>query len=148
MPLQETSRILLACTAIGVIACCGGCGARHVGVVPVSGVVTIDGEPLPLGQLRVLAKDHRPAMGRIQEDGSFRLSCFDLGDGAPEGTHLVTITAVESVNEHTNRWHAPKKYANEVTSGLWATIDGATDDLKIDLSWEGSGHSAPFLEKF
>ncbi|MCO6043278.1 hypothetical protein NG895_05110 [Aeoliella sp. ICT_H6.2] len=130
------------------LSVCLGCGDKHEGIVPVSGTVTIDGQPLTIGQVRILAKDHRAAMGRIQPDGSFTMSCFELSDGAPIGTHLATVSAVESINERSNRWHAPKKYANKVSSDLWVTIDGPTDDLKIELTWADSKQSGPFVDKF
>ncbi len=56
--------------------------------------------------------------------------------------------AVEQIGERTLRWHAPKRYASEQDSGITVTIDGPTDDLKIDLTWEGDRHNGPFTENF
>ncbi|WP_425399474.1 hypothetical protein [Aeoliella sp.] len=137
-----------ATLVVVVLAASVGCQNNHEGIVPVSGTVTIDGKPLTVGQVRILAKDHRPAMGRIQPDGSFTMSCFELSDGAPMGTHLATVSAVESINERSNRWHAPKKYANKVSSDLWVTIDGPTEDLRIELTWAGCKESGTFVDKF
>src|SRR5262249_26809760 len=111
------------------LSACSGCGAKHPGLVPVSGTVTIDGKPLDMGEVRILTTNQRPAIGRINPDGSFRLSCFELHDGAPTGKHLASVTAVESIDEHSRRWHAPMRYANKIDSNLWVTIDGPTDDL-------------------
>lgn len=136
--------ILLACVALA----CVGCDNQHPNIVPVSGTVTIDGEPLSVGQVRVLAAEHRPAIGKINEDGTFTLSCFELGDGAPAGTHLATVTAAEQLSETSSRWYAPKKYSSNATSELWVTIEGPTDDLTIELTWDGSGQSGPFVDKY
>ncbi|WP_425400439.1 hypothetical protein [Aeoliella sp.] len=136
--------IVLACTAFA----CVGCNNQHPNIVPVSGIVTIDGEPLSVGQVRVLAAEHRPAIGKINEDGTFTLSCFELGDGAPVGTHLATVTAAEQLSETSSRWYAPKKYSSNATSELWVTIEGPTDDLTIELTWDGSGQSGPFVDKY
>lgn len=88
-------------------------------------------------------------MARLDEEGRFTLTCRNPGDGVLTGTHLVTVTAVETLGETSRRWHAPKEYANETESGLWVTIDGPTDDLKIELTWAKSGkEKAPFVEKF
>lgn len=125
-----------------------GCGGSHPGIVPVKGKVTIDGKPVTTGQVYVYAEGQRPATGKIQTDGSFQLSSFAFNDGAPTGTHLATVSAVEGVDDRTNRWHAPKKYASETSSELWVTIDGPTEDLKIELTWDGSGQSGPYVEKF
>jgi hypothetical protein len=111
-------------------------------------MVTIDGKPLTMGEVRILATNHRPAIGRIKADGSFTLSCFELDDGAPTGKHLATVTAVESIDEHSRRWHAPKRYANKIDSDLRVGIDGPTDNLTIELTWAGSKQSGPFVEKF
>jgi hypothetical protein len=146
--MDFTKKRMIWILSLVVIGPCMGCGDKHPGLVPVSGTVTIDGKPLALGQIRILADGHRPAIGSIEEDGSFTLSCFEVGDGAPTGTHLATIAAVEQLTERSNRWYAPKKYASKVSSGLWVTIDGPTDDLNIELTWAGSGQSAPFVDRF
>lgn len=125
-----------------------GCGNKHPGLVPVSGTVTIDGKPVPIGQVKLSPEGHRAAVGRIEKDGRFKLTCFELYDGAPTGTHRATVTAVEQVNEQSNRWHAPMKYANEAMTDLSVTIKGPTDDLKIELTWEGSEHDGPFIDRF
>jgi hypothetical protein len=57
----------------------------------------------------------------------------------------VKITAVEPVDERSNRWLAPKKYADENTSGVEEKITGPVDDLKIELTWDGG---KPFVERW
>jgi hypothetical protein len=116
-------------------------------MVPVSGQVTIDGKPVTHGQITVLPEGHRASIGKLNSEGRFTLSCYSMGDGAPIGTHIATVTAVEPVDEHTNRWHAPKKYANKVT-GVWVVVDGPTNDLKVPLSWDNEKDKGPFIEKF
>jgi hypothetical protein len=120
-----------------------GCGDSLPERVPVSGRVMIDGQPLSQGAIMVAPQDERPSMGAIAADGSFTLSCYEKGDGAVPGTHKVSITATEPLNDRQVRWHAPKKYAHINTSGLTATIDGPTDDLVINLTWDGG---KPFVE--
>jgi len=98
-----------------------------------------------MGMIKVVPAEMKPAIGAIDENGRFTLTTFDKGDGVITGTHRVSVTAVESVSEKSNRWYAPKKYSEAGTSGLEVTIDGPKDDLKIDLSWEGG---KPFVENF
>jgi hypothetical protein len=71
------------------------------------------------------------------------LTCFGGDDGSVLGTHRVTVTAVESLGPNRQRWHAPKKYADLETSPLEVEIDGPTEDLRIELSWDGG---EPFVE--
>ena len=75
--------------------------------------------------------------------GRFTLTTFENQDGSVTGTHAVSVTAVEPLTQTTQRWHAPKKYADPRTSGLTATIDGPTDSLVIELTWDGG---KPFIE--
>lgn len=134
--------------AILLLAATVGCGDQHPGIVPVSGRVTIDGKPLTVGQIKVMPKGHRPSLGAIDETGRFTLSCFEIGDGVLTGTHLATVAAIEPIDERSNRWHAPKKYANKVSSGLWLDITGPTDDLTIELTWAESKEKGPFVDRF
>jgi hypothetical protein len=126
-----------------------GCNNDFPGLVPVSGTVTIDGQPVSHGGLTVHTQGHRPSMARLDDEGQFTLTCRHPGDGVVTGTHLVTVSAEESLGETSSRWHAPKEYSNPATSGLWVTIDGPTDDLKIELTWDKSSkEKGPFVEKF
>lgn len=140
--------VLIALALTGVILATG-CNKPFPGLVPVSGTVTVDGKPVPYGGIIVHTQGHRPSMARIDENGRFTLTCRNPGDGVIPGTHLVTVGAEEPVTERSKRWYAPKEYSNPATSGLWVTIDGPTDDLKIELTWaKSSKEKAPFVENF
>jgi len=130
-----------ACLAVAATV---GCGDGRPRRVPVSGQVLIDGQPLTYGYVRVIPIDARPATAQIGPDGRFMLKTFEDGDGAVLGTHPVTVSANEYLSETSQRWHAPKKYADPGTSGLTATIDGPTDSLVINLTWDGG---KPFVER-
>ena len=115
-----------------------GCGDGGPKIVPVSGIVTIDGQPLTYGHVQVLPSGWRPASGRIGGDGRFTLTTTAANDGCAVGTHPVAILASESLTPETMKWHAPQKYADSKTSNLTVTITGPTDDLKIELKSDGS----------
>ncbi|MEN1678384.1 MAG: carboxypeptidase-like regulatory domain-containing protein [Planctomycetota bacterium] len=142
MVIRKRSRLLAPWIALLALAGCDD------GLMPVSGTVTIDGQPLAHGQIRMVIEGGRTAIGNLQPDGSFTLTSLDFGDGVPPGTHLVTISAVEGVNERSQRWHAPKRYASKTASQLWVTIEDPTKALSLELTWEGSGHNKPFVERF
>jgi len=138
--VADSTLLLLA----GVLlAAAGGCGDGRPARVPVSGQVLIDGKPLTCGFIRLMPSGVRPASAQIGPDGHFTLQTFEPGDGTVPGTHPVMVLAAEQLSGSKQRWHAPKKYANTATSGLTATIDGPTDSLVINLSWEGG---KPFVE--
>jgi hypothetical protein len=122
-----------------------GCGDGRPTRVPVAGVISIDGEPLTAGSIMFVTDAGRPAGGSIDSEGRFALTCYEPGDGAMPGHYRVKITAVESINDRSNRWLAPKKYADEKTSGIEVDVTEPVDDLKIDLTWDGG---KPFVERW
>ena len=88
---------------------------------------------------------YRPASGKIGPDGPFTRTTTEDGDGVTLGTHAAAVIATESINERSQRWHAPRKYVDPLTSGLNVTVTGPTEELKIELSWNGG---KPFVQKF
>ena len=137
MRLSLLPMLLAVATAVG-------CGDGRPKRVPVSGQVLIDGKPLTQGFVRLTPKGARPATAEIDRDGRFTLSTFGEEDGVVEGTHAVAVIAAEQLGGNSQRWHAPKKYARPDTSGLTITIDGPTDSLAIELTWNGG---KPFVER-
>lgn len=149
---EQSSRAAGTRTLIIFAALCGillmfasGCGDGRPKRVPVSGQVLIDGKPLTHGFISVVPVGARPASGSIGPDGRFILTTYEGGDGVVLGTHQVSVMAGEVLSETATRWHAPKKYSDTQTSGLSAPIDGPTDSLVFNLTWDGG---KPFVEHF
>ena len=130
--------------AIACLVSTLGCADGRPERVPVAGTVLIDGKPLTCGSIMVIPDGERPAGGNIGPDGRFQLTSYELNDGVTPGTHRVTVQATERISERETRWLTPKKYGNPASSDLQVTIDGPTDDLTIELSWEGG---KPFVER-
>lgn len=122
-----------------------GCGDGRPTRVPVSGHVLIDGKPLTYGYVEFTIANSRPAMGNVDKDGHFFLTCFDPGDGAVIGKHRVAVVAREPINQETTKWHAPEKYADPASSGITQEITCPTDSVTINLTWDGK--PGPFIEK-
>ena len=119
------------------LAATGGCDDGRPTRVPVSGTVWIDGQPLSRGAVRFKPAEGRVATGEIGPNGSFKLSTYEPGDGAVTGIHEVTVHASEELDDNSIRWYVPKKYQRAATSELTQTIDGPTDNLVIELTWDG-----------
>lgn len=132
------SRLTLGAALATVCFALAGCGDGGPKIVPVSGYVTIDGQPLTYGHVQVLPSGWRPASGHIGGDGRFTLTTHVQGDGCAIGTHPAVVLAGESINPETMKWHAPQKYSDVETSGLTVTITGPTDNLKIELKSDGT----------
>jgi hypothetical protein len=120
-----------------------GCDGRPKRV-PVAGTVYIDGKPLAGGQIRVIPTNARPAQAEIDKQGRFKLYTFDYekNDGAVLGEHAVEIKAAETAPGGM-RFLIPKKYFDAATSGVTIKVEKPTDDMRIDLTWDGG---APFVE--
>lgn len=135
---------LLALAAL--LSVCGGCGDGRPDRVPVSGQVLIDGQPLSHGSVRFVPEGGRASTGTLDSQGRFTMTCFDGADGVIPGKHRVAVTGNKVLSETKIQWFAPQKYADFRTSGLEYTITEPTDDLKIELTWEGSPPGKPFVD--
>ena len=84
--------------ALALFLSCGGCGSGRYEfeTVPVEGVVTLNGEPLPDALVTFLPENGRPASGRTDDSGRYELVYLEGKPGALPGKHKVSIsTAVE-----------------------------------------------------
>ncbi len=118
-----------------------GCGR---GIHPVEGhVVWKDGSPakeLKGAQISFeLAEKQTSARGTIQEDGSFRLTTKDPGDGALAGEHKVVIVEVgrKPLGGPDGTALAPgamdSRYSDPSTTDLRATIKRGTNKVKLTV---------------
>lgn len=63
------------------------------GRVPVEGLVTLDGQPVPGAVISIATEDgtSQPAHALTEADGSFRMQTLRLGDGAWPGSYRVAV---------------------------------------------------------
>lgn len=80
----------LGILAVMLLAGASGCGG---GLVPVTGVVTLDGQPVEGAMVLFVPEDNRgrPAQGVTAGDGSFTLST-GMEPGAAAGDYKVLVT--------------------------------------------------------
>ena len=116
-----------------------GCGPqRPAATYRVSGkVVFADGTPLATGGTILLESvDGQPAYnarGAIQDDGTFRLSTFDEGDGAVAGKHRVIVIAKRDAADWVERGIVPRpvidpRFEDYETSALGFTVEPDGND--------------------
>ena len=135
-----------------------GCGDQGLKIVPVSGTITWNGEPLSCGPKLPGTVTFQPtsgmsgrlAIGNIDDSGEYQLTTFEPGDGiapgeyqvhvnvmrilvAPDPTPGVPLAKAVGKSERV----LPDKYYNGQTSGLTATIKEADDARTIDFDLEG-----------
>ena len=120
-----------------------GCGQKGPLLVPVRGLVTLDGEPLASA---VVAFEHtgglNMATGVTKDDGRFELAIHKMGKGATPGPHRVQISRSESDAPGKTRWISPKEYASFETSGLSVDVTPTQHTFTFELSSQGSAAGA------
>ena len=117
-----------------------GCGRNELGLVPVEGVVTLDGQPL--ADARVIFRPFeggRPSSGVTDADGNFKLVYSEDQTGALPGKHHVSVsTLVEADPDSSDplvktgqKERVPAKYNSKTT--LEADLDAGNESLTFDL---------------
>lgn len=147
--------VLAATTA--VLGCAKETDPNRPATYPVTGTVTLNGEPVE-GATVVFQKTDRShgAVGETGPGGSYSLTSFEANDGAVPGEYLVSIykypkeevtgteaTSVEDyVQPDDNQAGAvpvnllPAQYARPETSELKATVTEAENKHDFDLKGE------------
>jgi hypothetical protein len=98
---------------------------------PVQGKFLINGQPVR-GAVVTFHPQDEPgpettrSYARTEDDGSFKLSTYQQGDGAPVGRYLITVMVRDADNEAAS---LPAEYAVPQTSGLKAEIKEGVNDL-------------------
>jgi hypothetical protein len=123
-----------------------GCSSDDRDLAPVSGTVLFNGKPLPnAGIIFTPDEDNtRVGIGSTDKDGKYRLTSFQINDGAKIGKHSVTIRAYEipdgppkAADDITNvrgKMLTPFKYAKPETSGLTAEVARKNNVIDFQIS--------------
>ncbi len=133
-----------------LIGCSSGDGDRPRRV-PVTGKVVYQGKPVEGAHVTFVpqTQGQSPAFGTTDAAGAFKLSTFDVDDGAQPGAYTVTIskTVTEggpASSEPVNTGAPPPSskttdllpptYKTPATSGLSATVkEGAPNEFSFEL---------------
>jgi hypothetical protein len=146
MTLKTTMAVsCLIATAVLSLTGCGGPATPPTGKV--SGIVTLDDQPLPKGQVRFMPDKSKGTMGRmavgvIGSDGRFVLTSFKRDDGALVGFHKVVIICEEEVPPFDPKVPPPPpkslipiRYTDDKTSGMTAEVkSGAKNEFEFKLT--------------
>ena len=119
------------------------CRPSAPGLVPATGIVTLDGTPvahavvvfLPLNE----TGNHRGGQGETDESGRFTLSTFHAGNdvsGIAPGDYRVGVTKLTVAQDMRTPPQnlLPEKYRFPKTSGLTATVHATEkNEIALDL---------------
>ncbi|NCY03266.1 MAG: hypothetical protein EBX36_10250 [Planctomycetia bacterium] len=136
------SRVLLVLLWLAVVVGAGlgtGCGRKGPVLIPVSGLVTLDGKPLPATVVEFeQERGLNMATGITGDDGRFVLTTYKIGSGATPGMHRVQLSCRESDSPGKTVWHTPKHYASFETSGLTAEVSPSQHTFTFELKSQGT----------
>lgn len=92
---------LVGLVGLALLLAVAGCSSKYT-PVPVSGEVTLDGQPVDGATVYFYAvgdaKEGRPATGQTDKEGKFRLSTLGTNDGALPGTYKVVVAKYVPTN--------------------------------------------------
>jgi hypothetical protein len=144
------TRVAMFAVLLIVLLAAAGCGPSGPAIVPVTGVVTLDG--VPVAKASVMFKPvagGNAAEGETDASGKFSLTTqLDKPRaGALEGEHIVTVNGARTIGTQAAgdgtsveakapqiEWFVPMKYANGNTSGLRQTVSKGMSPVELKLS--------------
>lgn len=153
MQAPDSQPVAARCAATAAVfflaTALSGCGPGRPATVPVSGSVTLDGQPVAAATVLFQPVSGVPGRAITAADGSFTLTTFTDGDGAIVGRHQVAVSklslsgvAIDDAGvsgpgiagEAKETWHTPKKYATPAESGLEIEVQEGMGPVSLELS--------------
>lgn len=126
---RVSPRLVLGAALIPALLLTSGCGEKWAEVFPVAGSVKFDGQA-PVGAQIVLhpvtppGPDAVAPTGRVKSDGSFQITSYQSGDGAPPGDYVATIQWFQIDKDgNVGPNVIPKEYAAPTTSPIKVTVN-------------------------
>lgn len=143
MDIRLQPILLVALIPLGLAL--SGCGPDYPETVPVSGTVTLGGQPVTGASIVFTPEAGDQATATTDSSGQFQLSTYRLADGAAPGHYRVTVakTTVEPGEEEKVVFLVPKKYGNPDTSGLECDVQLEMGPVQFDLQPEPAPAELP-----
>ena len=133
----STMRCLMLTLAASLSFCFSGCGSAD-GLGQVTGVVKLDGKPLPEASVEFTPVSGKgmTSYGRTDSNGYYYIMASRSAKGAAVGTNKVKISTYEVIdNSHSIPEKVPTKYNS--ASELQAEVKSGSNTFDFDLSTSG-----------
>jgi hypothetical protein len=135
MPRTLAVRLALRCLLATALLLAVSCSGRKT-VYPVTGKVFFENQPA-VGATVLFhpqeKSEENPVgpVGRVGEDGTFRLTTYSQEDGAPAGRYTVTIFwgKPSKGGDDFDKILVPARYLTPTTSGLTAEVPEQATEL-------------------
>lgn len=144
MPVVLQARVVALTLLTGLVAGCGGPSDRpDLGTV--SGVVTLNGTPLPNATVTFLPDAGRSSVGITDESGRYELKYTHDAAGAKVGPHTVSISTLSASSSSevsggsevaASGEQVPPQY--NVQSTLKEDVQAGANTIDFDLESDGS----------
>jgi hypothetical protein len=108
----------------------------------VTGVVTLDGEPLPHASVEFIPENRNPSIGLTDDQGRYKLTFHANADGALIGRHKVKISTFQAPyqdNEGTHHKAVPERVPAQYNrrTELEAEVQPGSQELNFPLTSDG-----------
>jgi len=125
---------LVPLSILCLLSGCGG-GGEHFDVAPVSGRVTVEGEPVSGGMIQITPQGAgegtnpgKTGIAEIGSDGTFSVTTYTPGDGAVVGTATITAGATDP----------DSPWKKELKSPATVEIGPGQNQLTVDIKSDGT----------
>lgn len=131
------TKLRYALPALALLLAVSGCGGDPYGLSQVTGVVTMDGAPLPSAAVSFRPASGRPAQGITDQDGRYELIYIRDIRGAEQGAYTVSITTYreaspDPVAGKPKPETIPARYNKQST--LTAEVESGANEINFDLT--------------
>ena len=114
-----------------------GCGGPASDMGFVTGVVTMDGEPVGNASITFYPTQGRSSTAVCDSEGKYELAQTRDRAGAAIGEHKVTVIQDSlDVEEGVKKVKIPKKYGDRQKTDLTETVKGGSNEINIELKSE------------
>lgn len=140
---KSRSGWFLTLVLLPALVAVSGCEEARIPVFPVTGKVTFKGQPA-VGARVVLHAVNPPTddivapSGKVSGDGTFAITVYEPGDGAPQGDYVATVQWNKLVTGDGGSGAGPnvlpKEYASVKTSPIKVSVSGGPTEIPpIDI---------------
>lgn len=116
--------------------CCAGCGEGSPSDTPelgqVTGIVTLDGNPLANVTVTFEPETGKPSFGGTDESGQYKLVYSKNEAGAKIGQHTVRVTTPKEGPEDAGKDPIPARYNTKST--LKKEVKAGSNEINLELT--------------